>query len=80
MGASFRDVEVHRVTHAQVAESIDAMWESIARSMAPLVLIRKAMGDENWKRADEAARAALAKELGGKPELAMTALLSVGVR
>lgn len=77
LGASFRDVVVHRITAVQRFASIDAMWDSMARTFAPLVLLRGRLGDR-WAEIDAAARVNLAAALGGGPaEIVMPALFSV---
>jgi SAM-dependent methyltransferase len=45
--AGFRDVRVETVPHAITAPSFDAMWDSLERTNAPLVLLRKRLG-ERW--------------------------------
>lgn len=79
-GAGFADVAVHEVQvparYGSSAELVDAM----ARSSAPIVLARKALGDK-W---DGVARALLERvtaELGSGPQvLAFHAYLTVGTR
>lgn len=80
MGASFADVEVHRVTQVQRASSVDEMWASMERTMAPLVTLRRVIGEEKWTGVTSAARAALRRVLGdGDVALEMPALLGLGV-
>jgi hypothetical protein len=80
MGASFADVEVHRFTHAHTAPSAGALWESIARTMAPILLMRTMLGETRWTSVDRAARDAIAAVIGAGPaEMPMTALVSTGV-
>lgn len=80
MSASFDDVEVHEIRHTQSYESTAAAWSSIERTMAPMVLLRRKLGDENWAKVSAAAGAAMARVIGDGPaEVAMPAWLTVGV-
>jgi ubiquinone/menaquinone biosynthesis C-methylase UbiE len=79
--AGFRDVVVHRVVHTEPRSTVDAMWERLGRSMAPLVLLRRALGEETWGRLGEAVRARLVERFGAEPEpISLAANLGVGVR
>jgi SAM-dependent methyltransferase len=81
MSAAFADVAVHRVTHVARFASSEAAWESISSSLAPLVLLRKKVGEDGWRAIDAAGRDAVAGALGGGAvEIALTALVTVGVR
>ena len=80
MGAAFAGVEVHRFATTQRAPSADALWESIARTMAPIVLMQKMLGEERWAGPARAARQAIVDVVGSGPvEMELTALVSVGV-
>ncbi len=80
MSAAFSRVEVHVVTQMQRAPNVDAMWEMMARTMAPLVLLRNGLGDAKWAPHDAAARAAMRAIAGDGPvEVKMPALVTVGV-
>lgn len=80
MSAAFSDVEVHAITHAQTAPSIDDVWPSIARTMAPIVLMKKNLPPDKWAAISEAADAAIRKEMAGKPPvIQLPAWVSVGV-
>jgi ubiquinone/menaquinone biosynthesis C-methylase UbiE len=79
MSASFADVVVHQFATTQQAPSSDALWESLTRTMAPIVLMKKNLGDK-FAAVDTAARAALRNVSGTGPvELQMTAHLTAGV-
>jgi len=81
MSAAFADVAVHRVPHVARFASADAMWQSISSSLAPLVLLRNKIGEERWRDIDRSGREAIARVIGGGPaEVALTALLAVGVK
>lgn len=80
MSESFAEVEVHEISHSQRYESPAAVWSSIERTMAPMLLLRRTLGDDKWKKVSAAAAAAIAGALGdGPPELTMPAWLTVGV-
>ncbi len=80
MGRSFVDVVVHPVSTEVDFPSVDALWESMQRTMAPIVMMRRGVGEERWAPLSSAARAAMAAALGEGPvKLAMNALLTVGV-
>ena len=77
LGASFRDVVVHRITAVQRFASLDEMWGSLTRTFAPLVLMRPRLGPK-WAELEAAARANLATAIGNGPaEIVMPALFSV---
>lgn len=78
MSASFADVEVHAFTTTQHAPSADALWESMARTMAPVVLMKKSLGDK-FGAVDAAARTAIRDLVGpGAVEVQLRAHLTVG--
>jgi ubiquinone/menaquinone biosynthesis C-methylase UbiE len=79
MSAVFADVEVHSITHTQRFGSASEMWKSIERTLAPVVLMRKNLGEERWAPLGAAAEQAIVKAVGsGPPELNMPAWLTVG--
>jgi ubiquinone/menaquinone biosynthesis C-methylase UbiE len=78
MSAAFADVAVHRVPHTHRYASADALWESLVRTMAPIVLMKRKLGDQ-WSPLDEAARDAIRACVGEAPaDVTMTAWLTVG--
>jgi hypothetical protein len=78
MSASFANVEVHEFTVTQVAPSADALWESMTRTMAPVVLMKNALGDK-FAHVDGVAREAIRKVVGdGVAKLELPAYLTVG--
>jgi ubiquinone/menaquinone biosynthesis C-methylase UbiE len=79
--AGFRDVVIHRVVHTEPPSTVDAIWERLGRSMAPLVLLRRGLGEAAWRRLGDAVRARLVECFGSEPEpISLTANLGVGVR
>lgn len=80
MGAVFSDVEVHRVSHVQRFASADEFFGQLERTMAPLVVMKKTMGDAKFAPIADAARTAIREVVGdGEAEVTLTALISVGV-
>jgi ubiquinone/menaquinone biosynthesis C-methylase UbiE len=78
MSASFADVEVRDFIVTQHAPSADALWDSMQRTMAPVVLMKKNLGDK-FGAVDDAARAAIRKVIGdGEASVELTAHLTVG--
>ena len=78
MSVAFANVEVHRVAHVQHYASAAALWSTLERSFAPIVLMRHALGDR-WSPLADAARTAIARAVGDGPiDQPMTALLTVG--
>jgi SAM-dependent methyltransferase len=76
---TFCDVEVHPIAHAWKFASSSALWDSLARTFAPVVLIRERVAPDAWRRLDDVLRAAVARAIGDGPaELPMAAWLSVG--
>jgi ubiquinone/menaquinone biosynthesis C-methylase UbiE len=76
--AGFRDVQVERVEHTTEAPSVAAVWSSLERTMAPVVLLRKKMG-EAWAPVSERILAALSARFGSGPQaVTMPALLGIG--
>jgi ubiquinone/menaquinone biosynthesis C-methylase UbiE len=77
----FKEVSVHEHTVALQFADSDALWSRMTRSSAPLVSLRKRLGEAVWAARSELARAYLARELGqGAVSLATTAWLGRGLR
>ena len=80
MGAVFGDVEVHRVSTTHNEPSAREMWGMLERTLTPLLVIRKNVGEQRWQRVQVEATMALERLAGGGHcELTMTALMGVGV-
>lgn len=80
LGAAFAEVTVARVSYAQHFASAREAWQSIARTLAPLVLLRRVVGEERWRVIDAAGLAAVERVNGpGATEIALHALLASGV-
>jgi hypothetical protein len=57
--------------------SADELWERMAKSSAPLVLMRRRMGEEHWAKQAEIARAHLRERLSG-PSFPLTTKAYLG--
>ncbi|MBA3451629.1 MAG: class I SAM-dependent methyltransferase [Deltaproteobacteria bacterium] len=80
MSASFADVEVIEISHTERYETAAAAWASLERTLPPLVLMRRELGDEKWAKVSVVASETMTRTLGdGPPELVMSAWLTVGV-
>ena len=78
MSASFADVIVHEAATTQEAASADELWDSMTRTMAPIVLMKKNLGDK-FAAVDDAARAAIRTAIGqGPAHFEMKARFTVG--
>ncbi len=78
MAEAFTDVEVHAVTFSRTYDSIEALASSLERTMAPLVMMKQAMGDA-WGAVAANLRAGFARALGDHAQtVAMPAWLTVG--
>jgi len=79
--AGFRDVVVEVVTHASTAPDPGSFWQSMARSSAPFVLLRRRLGEERWAALSDGIRSALVERFGPGPlEFAPQALMGVATR
>ena len=77
----FADVRIVPHTESLTPESAEALWAGMARSSAPLALLRRRLGEEEWARRVPAALAVLDRGLtSGGRELSTTAWLAVGTR
>lgn len=76
--AGFHDVRVEAVAHSMEAPDMVSFWGSMERTMAPLVLLRKKMG-EAWAPVGARILASLTSRFGSGPQSGrMPALLGVG--
>jgi ubiquinone/menaquinone biosynthesis C-methylase UbiE len=81
MSASFTDIAVHRVSSTHAEPSARAAWQSLERTLAPIVLMKKNTDPATWAKVDTEVTRALEALLGAGPvHFTMTALLGVGVR
>jgi ubiquinone/menaquinone biosynthesis C-methylase UbiE len=79
--AGFGSVNVHTVSHKSSASSITAFWISAARSTAPLVLLRRKMGEERWSSLSASILERLTERFGPGPiDIEPQALFGIGTR
>jgi SAM-dependent methyltransferase len=77
--AGFTDVRVEPRTHSMEAESASALWGSFERTSAPVVLLKRNLGDTKWAEVSRGVVAKLEQQYGGGAvQLRSTALLGVG--
>jgi ubiquinone/menaquinone biosynthesis C-methylase UbiE len=79
--AGFSAVDVRMVSHKDTASSVGAFWTSMARSTAPLVLLRNRIGEERWAKLSESLLAKLTERFGPGPlDIEPFALLGMGTK
>jgi hypothetical protein len=72
---------VHEITHASESPSLAAWWESMQRSMAPLVLLQHRMGPTAFAPLARSIYDRLAERFGDDPQIVhMVANFGVAVR
>jgi ubiquinone/menaquinone biosynthesis C-methylase UbiE len=77
--AGFADVVIHSHVAELPASPADELWGAMTRSSAPLVLLRRRVGESDWARMEQAALAYLREQLaGGDPVLTTKAYLGFG--
>lgn len=77
--AGFDEVTVVRHTHSVAFNDAADLWDGIVRSSAPVVMLRKALGEAAWAEQTGKALAYLEDALrGGTREASTTAFLGVG--
>lgn len=79
--AGFADVKVTPFTHSWSAESPAAVWSQSQRTTAPVVLLRRSLGEGKWAEVARGVRERLEAQYGTGPvEVSTTALLGHGKR
>lgn len=78
--AGFREVKVETVPVALEFESGAELWRNMVKGTAPLVLMRRAMGEALWQEKEPFAIEALQSVIGDRRELASTAHLGFGTK
>ncbi len=79
--AGFFDVTTTLSTHPVSFPSADDYWDMLERSGAPLVVLRKKLGEEAWQAAKARAAAFLRERFGSGPvELQTEAIVTSGIR
>jgi SAM-dependent methyltransferase len=81
LASGFNAVEVHEVAHAIEAPSLRAWWDSMQRSMVPIVFIRSRIGPARFQPIAESIYQRIASEFGEGPQkLQLAANFGVGKR
>jgi ubiquinone/menaquinone biosynthesis C-methylase UbiE len=78
--AGFRDVRVEPYTHGVQVESAEQCWEAMTRASAPLVLLKRKLGEQEWARQSRLAKAYVAEQVPSPRVLTTTAYLGFGRR
>jgi hypothetical protein len=79
--AGFGSVRVEVVSHADTAKNPRTFWESMARSSAPFVLLRRRLGEERFSALSEQIYERLVERFGTGPlTVEPQALIGVGTR
>jgi len=76
----FERVRIEPMTQRIRPTDADDLWQRMARSSAPLVLLRNRLGEAEWLRREPAVRDFLSGVLANQPELETTAWLAVGFK
>jgi ubiquinone/menaquinone biosynthesis C-methylase UbiE len=76
----FERVRIEAVKHTLPRANADDLWARVARSFAPLVLMRSRLGEPEWQRREAIIRSYLAGAVEREPELSTTAWLAVGYK
>lgn len=65
--AGFKGVEVHRVTKGMEFASAEEFWDKMAKGSAPVLMMRKKMGEDAWRVKSEIAVDHVARTVGVFP-------------
>lgn len=77
--AGFSNVEVHEIAYDLEAPSLAEYWAMTVRTMAPLAMLRKKLGEQAWSKVEQGTFARIRQKLGDGPQRAsMAANLGVG--
>jgi SAM-dependent methyltransferase len=78
--AGLTDVEVHSSVHGMDVPNTDEMWASFERTMAPMVLLRRKLGEAAWAPLADHMRAGFRRAMGDGPaRLELEAWIARGV-
>ncbi|WP_431966268.1 class I SAM-dependent methyltransferase [Nocardia sp. bgisy134] len=77
-GAGFAGVSIQRHTTSVAYPDADRLWEEMSRSSAPMMLLRRSIGEDAWAARSESMRAHLAENYRPNTPLATTAFLGIG--
>ncbi len=77
--AGFEQVELHEVTHRLTFDDSARLWAQLSRSNAPLVMLRKRLGEARWAEVSHELEGRLVRELGaGEVSFELFANLGIG--
>ena len=76
----FERVRIEAVKHTLPEVDAEDLWRRVARSFAPLVLMRSRLGKAEWQRREAIIKSYLALALQREAELSTTAWLAVGYK
>jgi len=79
-GGGFERVRIEPLTVTIRPRDAEDLWQRMARSSAPLVLLRNRLGEAEWRRREPIVRDFLELALAREPELSTTAWLAVGYK
>ena len=79
--AGLREVAVHRVAHSETAQSLADMWGFVQRTAAPIVLLRRRLGETKWNEVARGVHDLMRSQVGDGPvEMRFTAYLGIGAK
>jgi len=79
--AGFRNVDIRRVTRPFPVGTVAEFWDNMVRGSAPIVMMKKNMGEEVWREKEKLALAWLEATLPTLPmPLTSTAWMGVGIK
>ncbi len=79
--AALREVAIHTITHSLTAPSLSEFWSLVQRTTAPVVLLRRKLGEERWAEVARGVFDRLRSTFGEGPiESLFTAYLGMGVK
>ena len=78
--AGFRDVSVTPYTHALKVTSVEEYWTSLTLASAPIAMLKRRLGPDEWERQSAIGKAYLAERIQGPSEFGTTAFLGFGRR
>lgn len=79
--AGFRDVRIQRMTKHFPVESVQEFWHAMVRGSAPIIMMKKSMGEDLWREKEQLALAYLENKLPETPtSLSSDAWLGTGVK
>jgi ubiquinone/menaquinone biosynthesis C-methylase UbiE len=78
--AGLEDVSVKPYTHGVRVEDANGYWDSMSRASAPIVMLKNRLGQAEWERQSQLAKAYIAEQITEPRELTTTAYLGFGRR